>query len=865
MQPPIHTSEPWALEEAEVGTILGTSREGLSDTEALRRLDSYGANKFSRREKKGPVVLLFRQFASPLIFILVGAGAVTFFLREWAETVVIALAVFVNALLGFFREYHAENTLERLTTYIKDRARVMRGGREQEIDSELLVPGDVIKLSYGARVPADARIVAVNGARLDEAVLTGESVPVEKGIAVLPIGTLVAERTNIAHAGTLVVDGFATAIVVETGERTEIGKIAGLVVGIGRAATPIQRAIGTLSWIIFALVVVIVFGIFMLGVADGQPLFEMLVLSAAVAVGAVPEAMPIALTVILSIGAERIAKKNGVTRTLAAAETLGSATLILTDKTGTLTKADMELVGAYDTAELAHGAPSGAVGSKKSELISLALNNVDIFVENPSAPVAEWTWKGRPFEVNIAKNAREAGIDVSSLATRVSPIVIPFNSTNKFSVAKSGDGYIVMGAPDILLARSVMEKDAYVRIEEWIAAASRDGNRLIALASYRKPTELSAASEVQELVFLGILAFHDPIRAEVPEAVRRIESLGVRVVMVTGDLKGTALAVARAIGWEVKEDAALSGEELRALSDDELTAMLPRLRVFARVTPEDKLRIGTLYRKTGEVVAMTGDGVNDAPALKAMDIGVALGSGSDVAKSAADLVLLDDNFETVTAAITEGRRILGNIRKTLVYLMANSLDEVFVVGGSLLLALPLPLTALQIIWVNLCTGSLTALAFAYDENFDHDQSGKGSRSIFTRAVKTQIFGIGLVSSLLLFGIYVGLLRFGVPFATAQAVFFVCFASYISVVAFSFRSLHKPLFSYPVFSNRRLNISVIVSTALLIVTMTVGPIRDFFGLAPMPAVWLWFVAAWLLVNVGIVEVAKLGFHVFRKSH
>lgn len=864
MEKPIHIAEPWAADQSVIFSELHTGPSGLTSTIAEQRLGIYGRNSFGRQEHTGPIMLFVRQLASPLIFILFGAGLITIFLHEWVETVVILLAVFINAGLGFYQEYHAENTLESLATYIKDRSRVIRDGREQEIDSELLVPGDIIKLAYGNRVPADARICAINGIRLDEAVLTGESIAVEKHIENLSSATLTPERKNMVHAGTLVVDGFATAVITATGDKTEIGKIAGLVLGIDRAVTPVQKGLGTLSWIIFIVVIVVVFGLFALGVSQGEPLFEMLVLAAAVSVGAVPEGLPIALTVILSIGAERIAKKKGITRTLAAAETLGSTTLILTDKTGTLTMAEMELVGAYTTSELTSGMPAHPhrAGPKKSSLMELALNNVDVLVENPDDAVSAWTFKGRPFEVNIMKNAREAGIDIQQITSTPAALIIPFNSTHKFSVADAGDSYVVMGAPDILLARSSVSKEEYVKIESWLTSASGDGDRLIALATLSKKHVIASSTDVTGIEFLGVLAFHDPIRVEVPEAIKKIETLGVRVVMITGDLKGTALSVARAIGWDVTPDQALTGEELRALSDEALLALLPHMRIFARVTPEDKLRVGMLYRKSGEVVAMTGDGVNDAPALKAMDIGVALGSGSDVAKSAAGLVLLNDDFLTISSAIGEGRRILVNIRKTIVYQMANSLDEVFVVGGSLLCGLPLPLTALQIIWVNLFTGSLPALAFAYDENFDHEAPGhRGSVSIFTRAVKGQIFGIGILSSTLLFFVYFGLIKYGVPLPVARSIFFVCFASYISVVAFSFRSMRKVLFTYPTFSNKRLNLSILASTAVLVATMTIPALRNIFELAPMPAEWLWFVGLWLVVNVLIVEGAK---YIFRRG-
>ena len=852
---------PWSLESENIFTQLETSPQGLSEKEALRRLDIYSKNIFHKQEKQNTVAIFLKQLTNPLIFILIFAAIVTTLLQEWAEVAVITLAVLVNTGLGFYREYHAENTLEKLSSFIKDRSRVIRSGHEAEIDSEMLVPGDVIKLAYGSRVSADARIINVNNLSTDETILTGESTPVRKLGEVKPVAASTPERANMVHAGTLVVDGFATAVVVSTGDKTEIGKIAGLVSGIHRVKTPIQKGLSRLAWIIFAIVIVVVIGIFMLGVYRGESIFGMLVLSVAVAVGAVPEALPIALTVILSIGAERIARKRGIARTLIAAETLGSTTVIMTDKTGTLTQANMRLVGIYTVDELVAGSTEPATYSKKDqEILEMALANVDVLIENPNSKVSAWTFKGKPFEVNIVKTARDNGLDTSRFGgSGGSQILIPFNSTHKFSVSMLGGIFIIMGAPDVLLARSKMDAQTYNKIESWIIKASDEGKRLIALG--KKTSPITSVSGVENIEFIGILAFHDPVRKEVPTAIKSIEALGTRIVMVTGDLKGTAVAVAREIGWTITEQEVLTGRDLQAISDEALLEVMPSIKIFARVTPEDKLRIGLLYRKLGEVVAMTGDGVNDAPSLKAMDIGVALGSGSDVAKSAADLVLLDDNFKTISMAIHEGRRILANIRKTFVYLMSNSLDEVFVIGGSLLVGIALPLSALQIIWVNLFTGSLPALAFAYDEDFDHEMSKKHTlKSIFTREVNILTFGIGVFSSLLLFLMYYLLIRFGVELSLARSVFFVCFASYILVIAFSFRSLHKPLFSYPVFSNKKLNQSVLIAVVLLVATMTLPVFRELFELAPLPPVWLWFIAGWLVLNVLLVEFAK---YLFRR--
>lgn len=857
-------TKPWALSTDEVIQKLETASVGITDKEASVRLAKYGNNTFHNQEKLNITKLFFKQFLSPLIFLLVGAGVLTFMLTEWVETIVIAFAVFLNVFLGFYHEYHAENTLEKLTTYIKDRARVIRNGKEQEIDSLLLVPGDFIKLSYGARVPADARILTVNDFSVDEAILTGESLPVNKTEEEVPLTALVAERKNIAHAGSLVVQGYATAVVYATGNETEIGQIASVVSKTTRIKTPLQKGVGQLAWYIFFTVCVIVIGILILGITRGEPLIPMLILSAAVAVGAVPEALPIVLTVILAIGSERIASKKGIVRKLTAAETLGSTTLIMTDKTGTLTLADMQLVSVNELSRILAGhntkEETKVFSKEQKTLLELALLNVDVSIENPDAGEDKWVFRGRPFEVNIVKACRIHEVSLETISSLTSHIVLPFNSSNKFSVAEKDDNYVVMGAPDVLLSRSKISKEEYLQIESWIEETSREGKRLIGIATVPKNKKNFSVEDIEKLDFLGMFVFFDPIRPEVPAAIKNIESHGVKMVLVTGDLAGTALSVAKSIDWEVREDEMLTGSDIKSLSDKELLLVIPKIKIFARVTPEDKLRIGQLYQKLGEIVAMTGDGVNDSPALKAMNIGISLGTASDVAKSAADLVLLDDNFETISLAIDEGRRILANVRKAFTYLMSNSFDEVFVIGGSLLLGLPLPITALQIIWVNLFTGSLPALAFAFDEDMDKERRRSVKANlIFTKSVKIFIFGVGVLSSLLLFLLYYFLLKIDLDVALARSILFVCFSSYILVISFSFRSLHYPLFSYPIFSNKKLNISIIIAIVILIITMTVPSLRNIFELAPLPVAWLPFIAFWLILNVLLVEGAKFLLH------
>ena len=856
----------WAISVEDTFLALDTLENGLTEREVAARRQRFGENTLPRPSRLDALAILVRQFSSPLVLILLGAAILTLALNEWLEAGVILLAILVNAGLGFYQEYSAEHALEELETYVKERARVIRGGVEREIDSALLVPGDIITLTIGARVPADVRIIESRGLSVDEAILTGESLPVLKQTEPLSEGALLAERTNMAFAGTLVVEGSARAIVYGTDSHTEIGRIAELVAETAYEPTPLQKALAQLARFITLVVLGIVVLIFLLGLMRGESLVEMLLMSIAISVGAIPEALPIALTVILAIGLRRLAAKKGIMRSLAAAETLGSATVVMTDKTGTLTEAKMRLTDIRSSRELTSARASrraATLSATHRAVLETALIGTNVLIDNPEDSPEKWTLSGHPIEASIVR----AGI-MHKLAVRArtrSTMLLPFNSTNKFSLSRHEDGTIaILGAPEIILARSRVTKDAYVAAESEINRLAAEGKRLLGVAQLKtkKQHDRLTAGDAQDLTFLGILVFEDPLRKDARAAVEKIESLGARVVMLTGDLKGTAISIARELGWDVTDGQVLSGEEVRALSDAELLANLRDIRIFARVTPEDKLRIGTLYRKLGEVVAMTGDGVNDAPSLKAVDIGVALGSGSDVAKATADLVLLDDSFKTIVAAIEEGRRMLDNIRKTAVYLLSTSLNEVMLIGGALLAGLPLPLTALQIIWVNLFTESLPALSYAFEHMYDGKRGEKREIShILNREVRVLTLGLGTMISLGLFALYWALLRSEVAVIEGQSVIFLCLAGYILIVAFSLRSLHQPLFSYNPFSNKTLNIGVAVAAVFIIGTVTLPFSQHIFGLTmPTPAL-LGIVLAWLVLNVILVETAKW---VFRRE-
>ncbi len=858
----MHTN-PWTLDQGHIFSHYKTGEKGLLESQVDERRSTYGKNVIKTKRQRGPLQIFLSQFKSPLIFILIIAGIVTLFLREWIDACVIFLAIFVNAALGFYQESRAEKSLELLKSYVNDRARVIRDGVEIEIDARELVVGDLLHLSYGSRVPADARILSCKDFSVDESILTGESLTITKQSTSLPAATPLPERTNMVFSGTLITEGYATAIVTAVGEHTEFGSLASLVSETERAQTPLQKSVGRLARFIAIFFILFVIVIFALGVWRGESIVDMFVLSAAVAVGAIPEALPIALTVVLTIGVERIARRKGIMRNLSAAETLGSTTLIMTDKTGTLTEGNLQFLASR----------SYANAYSDVQMLRLASYNTDVFVEHRNRPLLEWNVTGKPLEVGVIRALIKQndhtflGEYVSSDAFRV---ILPFNSTNKFSVSvyeatsqkwiEGIDSSLVfVGAPDILLGKSSLQGKEKALIEKEIEALSSEGKRILGVGIHTLPSSLDPTKvrDIEGITFVGLLLFHDPVRESVPASIADMEKhYGIRVVMATGDLPGTALAVAHQLGWDVDASSVMTGKEVTLLSDEELLMRLPSIRVFARVTPQDKLRIGLLYKQQGEIVGMTGDGVNDAPSLKAVDIGIAVGSGSDVSKDVADLVLLDDNFTTIVSAIEEGKRVLANMKKSFVYLMSNSLDEVALIGLSLFAGLPLPLSALQIIWVNFFTGSIPSLSFAFDSIIDTQKNPKKTQgNILDGEVRFLVLGIGVLTSLLLFAIYWVLLDHGYDETIVRSFIFTCFSSYILFGAFSFRSLKKPLFSYNIFSNTLLNIGVGIGILLIIGSLYVPFLASLFGVVPLSLPWIGGVILWGIVSVFLIESAK----------
>ncbi|OGH88103.1 MAG: hypothetical protein A3J93_05635 [Candidatus Magasanikbacteria bacterium RIFOXYC2_FULL_42_28] len=852
----IQTKKFWHLSFDETAELFATDiKKGLSEQDVQDRLLTFGKNTISASKKSAGLKIFLNQLKSPLILVLIVAGIVTLAISHYRDAVFIFVAVIVNSALGFYQENKAERALSELKTYLKQRARVIRAGKEREIDAEELVPGDIIRLAQGDRVPADARVLFVNDFQVDEAVLTGESLPVSKSIDISPELAGLSDQDSMIFAGTLVTQGVGAAIVCRTDSSTELGQIATLIATSENEKTPLQKAIINLSIyssIALGALTVVVFGI---GILVGYSPFDMFLTAVAIAVSAIPEGLPISMTVILAVGVERMAKRKGVVRKLVAAEALGSTTVILTDKTGTLTMAKM-MLSKLIPFEI-----------NEEKLLARALINADVLIENPTDDPESWRMNGRIMETALVRSAGMRGLALAEITAKEHVLQNrPFNAVQKFSVSlvkESGKHLLVFfGAPDILLNHSsfgAKEKDALI---EQIDTLALSGERVLGVATKEiaHTENFSIAKDVSltGLSWNGLITFRDPIRPGIKHAIDRVREAGVKTVIMTGDHRGTAMAVAKEIGMKIDKQSVLDASELAQLSEVELRARLPGLVVIARVTPFDKLRIAKLYQAMGEVVAMTGDGVNDAPSIKQADVGIAMGSGTEVAQSVADLVLLDDNFETIVAAIEEGRQILGNIRKVLVYLLSNVADGLILIGGSLLTGLPLPLNPLQILWVNFFADSFPAISYAFEQEPDglkHQPLKRGQIKLFDPVMKFLILVVGLSTSALLFVLYYFLTQLGYDEAIVRTFIFASFGTYTLLVALSVRSLDRSILSYPLFSNHYLNGGILVGLVLMAVAIYLPGLQAVFNTVALPFSWVVGVALVGLLNIVLIEIAK----------
>lgn len=856
---------------------------GLTSAEAEQRLFRYGPNVLPRVERRGALVRLLLQFHNPLIYTLLVAATVTYAVGQPVDASVIVAVVLANAAIGFVQEARSERALDALATMITVEANVLRDGVTQRLSATALVPGDLVLLSPGDKVSADLRLIDVRNLHVDESALTGESVPVTKDIAVLPEETVLAERANMAYSGTLVTTGSAAGVVVATGAHTELGRIHRLLGGVSDLATPLTRKLAGFSRVLTVVIVGLAAVVFAVGTARGEPASDMLVAAVALAVGAIPEGLPAAVTIALAIGVSRMARRNAIVRRLPAVETLGSTTVICTDKTGTLTQNAMTVQsvlagGRRYEVDGAGYAPEGGIriGDESADpadhpaLASCLMAGMLCGDGDVVARDGGWEPVGDPTEAALVVAARKAGMDrAEALRGLPRTDVVPFESERRFmaTVHDNGDGdsvVYVKGAVERVLAmcdrRAAADGGVAPLVHEPILAAAEEmgarGQRVLAFA-------MGAAGEVDQsepggLTFVGLQGMADPPRAEAVAAVRACQEAGIAVKMITGDHAATASAIARHVGIEAGERV-VTGAELAACRDDGLAAIATSASVFARVSAEQKLRLVTALQSRGHVVAMTGDGVNDAPALRQADIGVAMGrSGTEVARESADIVLADDNFASIEAAVEEGRHTFDNLKKFIVWTLPTNMGEGLLILTAVLAGATLPILPVQVLWINMTTAVLLGLMLAFERVEPGVMRRPPRRPSEPLLTRTLVMRVLLVSALLLsasFWLFHHEQANGASTAEARTVAVNVFVAVQLFYLFSCRSLSGPARKLGLFSNRWLLAGVSATIGLQLLLTYWSPMNDLFRTAPIDAMSWWKVVAAAIAAWAVVEAEK----------
>ena len=889
-------AEHWhAVPAEEALTLLGSGAKGLDLFEVDHRQKSFGRNVLSEKEKESALKRFLLQFNQPLIYILLVATLITAFLGEWIDAAVIFGVVFVNALLGFIQEAKAIAALKALAKDLLAECTVLRAAEKQRIPVAEVVPGDIVLLEAGDKVPADMRLLESRDLEIDESILTGESLPVAKKNTLLPLKTLLADRKNMAYSSTLVTRGAGRGVVVSIGDRTEIGAISRMIQEAKMPETPLTKKIKAFThWLLFVILAVAVLT-FIIGLLRGEPWYQMFMASVALAVGVIPEGLPAALTITLAIGVARMARRRAIIRKLPAVETLGSTTVICSDKTGTLTQNQMTvqriLAGGveYTVTGIGYDAAGEiraqhAVGRAPHEkalrecLLAGALcNNSHIKEEE-----GRWAVSGDPTEAALLVSAKKGGIEAQLESGHYKRIdELPFESEHQYMVtlhrSPSGGETVayLKGSVERVLERcsDALGADGQLfplekfGVESQAAELAAEGLRVLAFAQKKLPGTVTRLThdEVKEgLTFIGLQAMLDPPRSEAITAVKACQSAGITVKMITGDHPLTAQAIARALNLLTEDDKqngskVITGRELEELSDSQLIVKAAEAAVFARVTPEQKLRLVEALQARRQVVAMTGDGVNDAPALRQADIGVAMGmAGTEVAKEAADMVLTDDNFASIEAAVEEGRGVFDNLKKFIVWTLPTNVGEGLVILAAILVGTTLPILPVQILWINMATALFLGLTLAFEPKEEGIMLRPPRDPQSALLDRTLIKRIALVSALLLWGCFT-IFKFelwrGGTIEAARTAAVTVFVFGELFYLFNCRSLHSSLFQLGVFSNKWVlgGVSVMVAAQLCFVYLPL--MNRFFHSAPF-VWWLWLMilAAGFLIWL-VVELEK----------
>lgn len=863
-----------------------TTAQGLTSTEAEQRLRQSGPNILPSEPPLSRVRLFLAQFHSPLMYVLLSTVVISLFLKHYSDSIFIIIVLLINTTVGFYQENKTNNSLRALKGMVKITARVTRDGYLKEIDSEELVAGDVVSLVAGDKVPADGRLTAAKNMKINEASLTGEWLASAKNATDSIAATApLANRKNMVFMGTIVEEGRGNMVVVAVGADTQIGEIVTLLRQTHEGKTPLQRKIASLSRLVGAFVLSLIGLVIILGYFTEKSFTDIFVAALALAVSAIPAGLLPAITVILVLGMRRILQHKGLVRKLSASETLGNVTVICTDKTGTLTEGSMQVSHILTgTRELTDGqwkdvAHQEKLNGLESHIVALKIAVVtsSAFIENPDAAFEEWVVRGRPTERALLLAGMHAGVIKKELEQHYTVIdELPFDSDRKYAATLLADGnkqrlLYVLGAPEVLIAQA-LHIDVDGRHEKLATALAKQllrklevltaqGLRVVACAyrtidadkSYHQLTDA-----VEQLTLVGFIALKDPVRSDVAASLATTHQAGIRTLIVTGDHQLTARAIANELGFTIADNQIIEGPAVDALDDAGLRQQVKTAAIYARVSPRHKLRIVNALQANNEVVAMVGDGVNDSPALKQADVGVAVGNATDVAKEVADIILLDNSFTTIVKAIEQGRIMFENIRKVFTYLVADDFSELFLFIGSMAMGLPIPLLPAQILWINLIEDGLPDIALTMEQEANNIMRRKPRRPdepILHPPLRRWMTSIFFISGLAALLSFVGFWYITDDLRYTRTAVFALIGLDSLVFAFCVRSFSRTVFRRDIFSNRFLTVAVIVSAGLLAAAIYLPVLQKILSTQPLQAMdWL-VIAGISLVELVLIEISK----------
>jgi len=877
---------------------------GLSNEEAKNRLDQYGPNEMKEEEGKSLLSKIIAQFSDFLILILMSAALISVFVGETKDAIVIMSIVVVNAMLGLYQEGKAEKALESLKKMASPTAKVIRGGKTQEISASDLVPGDLVVLETGDIIPADLRLVESSNLKVEEASLTGESVPSEKRSTMeLTDETPLGDRRNMAYMSTIVTYGRGNGLVVETGASTEIGKIATMIQSIDEESTPLQKKLNHLGKILGITVILVCIAVFGIGMIQGRDLLEMFMIAISLAVAAIPEGLPAIVTIVLAIGMNKMVERNAIVKKLLAVETLGATSVICTDKTGTLTQNEMTVVKLYTNDRVVDVEGRGyepegkfLVDSNEIKVEELKglnlLLTISALVNDAKLEEKDDQFKilGDPTEGALLTLSEKGGIRSKTINGKYPRVKeIPFDSERKMMTTfheMAGKDEIVSftkGAPDIIIDRcdKILLDGDVVKLTDEVrqkvldqnTAFSRDALRVLALAFreyQRVPEDPTSEDHEKDMIFVGLTGMIDPPRPEAREAIAKCKNAGINTIMITGDYRETAFAIAKDLGLADREDQAIMGSKIDSISDEELREVVKETKVFARVSPEHKVRIVTALRANGDIAAMTGDGVNDAMAIKKADIGIAMGiTGTDVAKNTADMILTDDNFASIVAAVEEGRIIFSNIKKFVYFLLSCNIGEILLVFVSILLNLPVPLLAIQLLWLNLVTDSFPALALGVEKGepdiMDRPPRDPNEAILDKRMLLGVSFQSLAVAGASLAAYLISLDVYGVEnIVEVRTITFTTLILSELLRAYSSRSQNYTLFRIGLFSNKKMLLATAGAFLLLMAVLYLPFMNNIFYTFPLNGGDWKIVLSFAFIPLVVGELSKIVFPMILKE-